>query len=62
MWDVHVSHWPPKEQWGFLLKETLKALCRTGAVVAWCGLEGHFADPGDDELLNLHRLVAGAIS
>ena len=96
VWDVHVCQWPPKEQWGFLLEETLKALCRTGAVVAWCGLEGRFVDPpslfdpeemsggvyafyipqvgfrctawpgeefaavGDDELLNLHRLVTAA--
>jgi hypothetical protein len=97
MWDVRISQWPLKEQWGPLLEETLTSLCRMGAIVAWCGLEGHFADPpslfdpeemsesvyayyipqvgfrcaawlgekfatiGDDELLNLHRLVDAAM-
>lgn len=45
LWDVRVPVWPAAEAWERVLEGTLQALCAAGARVAWCGVEGCFADP-----------------
>lgn len=44
-WAIVLPTWPPAAQWLTLLRAELTGLCDRGAIVAWCGLEGHFADP-----------------
>lgn len=47
VWDVRVLRWPEPSQWPDVLNRTLQKLGAAGAIVAWCGLEGHFVDPPD---------------
>lgn len=44
-WTIRIVKWPEPEQWENALRETLQALLRVGAKVAWCGLEYDFAGP-----------------
>lgn len=44
-WDLAVKDWPPRAAWPKLLRQTLKTFTKAGARIAWCGLEGFFADP-----------------
>jgi hypothetical protein len=44
-WTILVCQWPPVGAWFSLIESILVGLCEGGASVAWCGLEGHFADP-----------------
>lgn len=45
VWDMIITHWPSASEWINKLNNTLKYLVEHGALVAWCGLEGYFADP-----------------
>lgn len=44
-WDVRLHSWPAATHWRNLVLGTLDQLVTAGATVAWCGLEGAFADP-----------------
>jgi hypothetical protein len=45
LWEICISVWPHANEWTKTLRETLQALIAAGAEVAWCGIEGYFADP-----------------
>jgi hypothetical protein len=45
VWDIRIFDWPSPQDWENTLKGTLAAMIEAGARVAWCGLEGLFADP-----------------
>ena len=45
VWDIRISIWPSHQDWIELIRTTLKSMVEAGAEVAWCGLEGFFADP-----------------
>src|SRR5262245_7163002 len=47
LWDIRVSQWPPSTAWQETIRQTQQAMIAAGARVAWCGLEGFFADPPD---------------
>jgi len=55
VWDVRVEKWP--DHWINTLRSTLARLIDLGASVAWCGLEGCFADPPD--LLSPKAMAGG---
>lgn len=55
--DIVVTEWPPAQEWSKLIRRTLQTFIRAGARVAWCGLEGHFADPPD--LFNPDQMGSG---
>lgn len=44
-WDVHIHSWPAADRWRSLVVGTLDQLVNAGATVAWCAVEGAFADP-----------------
>jgi hypothetical protein len=44
-WDVHLLEWPSLREWTRTVRSTFDAMIASGAVVAWGGIEGHFADP-----------------
>jgi hypothetical protein len=43
--DVRIHSWPAAARWRSLVLGTLNQLLNAGATVAWCALEGAFADP-----------------
>jgi hypothetical protein len=43
--DVHVLIWPAVQDWTSIIRDTLQSFASTGALVSWCGIEGHFVDP-----------------
>lgn len=43
--DIRVRTWPRPQDWEEVVSSTLKSIVKADAVVAWCGLEGLFADP-----------------
>ncbi len=45
LWEIPIYHWPQAEEWEDLIRKTLQGLNQSGAKIAWCGIEGHFADP-----------------
>jgi hypothetical protein len=45
LWDVRMHAWPQESAWRSLVMDLLDQVLRGGAVVAWCGIEGAFADP-----------------
>lgn len=45
VWDVKLTNWPSGEFWPRLLERQLSRFCDCGARIAWCGLEGTFAEP-----------------
>jgi hypothetical protein len=45
MWTIRIEQWPESGAWQQVLRDTLKPFIDHGALVAWCGLEGRFADP-----------------
>lgn len=45
MWTIRISQWPVTETWEQTLHGTLERMIEAGALIAWCGLEGGFADP-----------------
>jgi hypothetical protein len=44
-WDIRVHSWPAAALWRSLVLGTLDQLLDAGAAVAWCAVEGAFADP-----------------
>ena len=44
-WDVRLRSWPVESEWVRVVFNTLAAVCGAGAIVAWCAIEGCFADP-----------------
>jgi hypothetical protein len=45
MFEVLIESWPSDDSWAFTIQSTLEDICRSGAVVSWCALEGCFVDP-----------------
>lgn len=45
MWDLRIQNWPSRARWETTLNQTLQPMLLNGARVAWCGVEGGFADP-----------------
>jgi hypothetical protein len=45
LWDIAIRRWPSPEDWEDVLQRTLQRMCEAGARVAWCGIEGAFAEP-----------------
>lgn len=43
--DIRVHSWPAAALWRSLVLGILNQLLDAGAAVAWCGVEGAFADP-----------------
>lgn len=44
-WDMRLRSWPMASEWVKVVSRTLEAVRAAGAIVAWCGIEGCFADP-----------------
>lgn len=44
-WTVKIARWPRPEDWKKLIRQTLRAHIDGGATIAWCGLEGGYAEP-----------------
>lgn len=44
-WVIRIIEWPARDMWQSILMKTLDVMCTNGAQIAWCGVEGHFADP-----------------
>jgi len=45
VWDIRVDQWPRNDRWREAIAITLGALRTSGARVAWCGVNGIFAEP-----------------
>ena len=45
MWNLAIPNWPSQSIWKNQINDTLKVMIAAGASVAWCGVEGLFADP-----------------
>ena len=45
LWDVRVQVWPDAAVWRDAVMGLLEQVLSGGAAVAWCGIEGAFADP-----------------
>ena len=44
-WDAAMTAWPGAGEWESLLRCTFQVFLNAGASVAWCGLDGFFAEP-----------------
>ncbi len=45
VWDIRVDQWPRNDQWRETIEITLGVVRTSGARVAWCGVNGIFAEP-----------------
>jgi hypothetical protein len=45
MWTIKIADWPRPSDWEETIRGTLARMISAGALLAWLGLEGHFADP-----------------
>jgi len=43
--EMRLVTWPSCEAWKSVVSNTLQSMRVQGAIIAWCGLEGAFADP-----------------
>lgn len=59
-WDIQIDRWPEPDAWEDVVKETLSSLITAGAVVAWLGQEGFFADPPD--LFKPEQMTGGVLA
>jgi hypothetical protein len=57
MWEVRIIEWPHPSQWESAVLDTLKSFLVAGCLVAWCGLEGAFADP--PSLFSVREMTGG---
>jgi hypothetical protein len=45
MLEIAVKGWPNPEDWNQTIYNILRSMKKHGAIIAWMGIEGHFADP-----------------
>lgn len=60
LWEIRIWSWPPDDRWRAVIRGTLEVALLAGADIAWCAVEGCFADP--PALFDLATMAEGVWS